>query len=140
MNKEHDKLFADLDAVTEEQIEVDLAAGVWNEQVRPLVQHYLCDLKLTRVEAAADQLDEMQKATQLAVEKAIKAETRATAAFIVAGGAILAAMAAALIAFLALRRLARASSPQWPLSNCLILVHAFPAILTRDDTSRIGSP
>ena len=117
-----------------------LAAGVWNEQVRPLVQHYLCDLKVTRVEAAADQLDEMQKATQLAVEKAINAETRATAAFIVAGGAILAAMAAALIAFLALRRLARASSPQWPLSNCLILVHAFPAILTRDDTSRIGSP
>lgn len=117
-----------------------LAAGVWNEQVRPLVQHYLCDLKVTRVEAAADQLDEMQKATQLAVQKAIKAETRATAAFIVAGGAILAAMAAALIPFLALRRLARASSPQWPLSNCLILVHAFPAILTRDDTSRIGSP
>jgi hypothetical protein len=140
MNKEHDKLFADLDALTEEQIEVGLAAGVWNEQVRPLVQHYLCDLKLTRVEAAADQLDEMQKATQLAVEKAIKAETRATAAFIVAGGAILAAMAAALIPFLALRRLARAGSPQWPLSNCLILVHAFPAILTRDDTSRIGSP
>ena len=140
MNKEHDKLFADLDALTEEQIEVGLAAGVWNEQVRPLVQHYLCDLKLTRVEAAADQLDEMQKATQLAVEKAIKAETRATAAFIVAGGAILAAMAAALIPFLALRRLARASSPQWPLSTCLILVHAFPAILTRDDTSRIGSP
>jgi hypothetical protein len=104
MNKEHDKLFADLDALTERQIEVGLAAGVWNEQVRPLVQHYLYDLKLTRVEAAADQLDEMQKATQLAVEKAIKAETRATAAFIVAGGAILAAMAAALIAFLALRR------------------------------------
>jgi hypothetical protein len=49
MNKEHDKLFADLDALTEEQIEVGLAAGVWNEQVRPLVQHYLCDLKLTRV-------------------------------------------------------------------------------------------
>ena len=40
MNKEHDKLFADLDALTEEQIEVGLAAGVWNEQVRPLVQHY----------------------------------------------------------------------------------------------------
>jgi hypothetical protein len=64
-------------------------------------------------EVCANQLDEMQKATQLAVQKAIKAETRATAAFIVAGGAILAAMAAALIPFLALRRLARASSPQW---------------------------
>jgi hypothetical protein len=38
-NKDHDKLFADLDALTEQQIEVGLAAGVWNEQVRPLVQH-----------------------------------------------------------------------------------------------------
>jgi hypothetical protein len=104
MNKEHDKLFADLEAITEEQIEVGLAAGVWNDQVRPLVQHYLYDLKLTRVEAAADQLHGTHKATQLAVEKAMKAETRATAALIVAGGAILAALAAALIAFLALRR------------------------------------
>jgi hypothetical protein len=52
-NKEHDKLFADLDALTEQQIEVGLAADVWNERVRPLVQHYLYDLKLKRVEAAA---------------------------------------------------------------------------------------
>jgi CHASE3 domain sensor protein len=102
--EEHDKLFADLEALSEKQIEVGLAAGVWNDQVRPLIQHYLYDLKLTRVEAAADQLDEMQKATQLAVEKAVKAETRAIAAFIVAGGAMLAAMGAAFIAFLALRR------------------------------------
>ena len=49
-DKDHDKLFADLDALTEEQIEVGLAAGVWSEQVRPLVQHYLYDLKLKRVE------------------------------------------------------------------------------------------
>ena len=53
-NKDHDKLFADLDALTEQQIEVGLAAGVWNEQVRPLVQHYLYDLQVKRVEAAAD--------------------------------------------------------------------------------------
>ena len=39
-NRDHDKLFADLEALNEEQIEVGLAAGVWNEQVRPLVQHY----------------------------------------------------------------------------------------------------
>src|SRR5262245_30332142 len=102
--EEHDKLFADLEALSEKQIEVGIAAGVWNYQVRTLIQHYLYDLKLTRVEAAADQLDEMQKATQLAVEKAVKAETRAIAAFIVAGGAMLAAMGAAFIAFLALRR------------------------------------
>ena len=41
MAEEHDRLFADLNALTEEQIQVGLAAGVWNEQVRPLVQHYL---------------------------------------------------------------------------------------------------
>jgi hypothetical protein len=66
-NKEHDKLFADLDALTEQQIEVGLAAGVWNDQVRPLVQHYLYDLKLKRVEAAAARLDEMEKAVRLAI-------------------------------------------------------------------------
>src|SRR5262249_10642184 len=38
----------------EQQIELGLAAGVFNEQVRPLVQH----LKLKRVEAAAEELDE----------------------------------------------------------------------------------
>jgi len=55
-NKEHDKLFADLDALNEQHIEVGLAAGVWKVQVRALVQHYLYDLKLKRVEAAADRL------------------------------------------------------------------------------------
>jgi hypothetical protein len=103
-NKDHDRLFADLDALIEEQIELGLAAGVWSEQVRPLVQHYLYDLKLKRVEAAADRLNEMQKAARLAVEEAIKAKTRATAAFILAGGAMVAAMAGAFIAFLALRK------------------------------------
>ena len=37
--EEHDKLFADLEALSEKQIEVGLAAGVWNDQVRPLIQH-----------------------------------------------------------------------------------------------------
>ena len=103
-NKDQDKLFADLDALTEQQIEVGLAAGVWNEQVRPLVQHYLYDLKLKRVEAAADRLTEMEKAVRLAVGEAIKAKTRANEALIIGVGAMLAAMAGALIAFLALRK------------------------------------
>ena len=103
-NKEHDKLFADLDALTEQQIEVGLAADVWNERVRPLVQHYLYDLKLKRVEAAADRLTEMEKAVRLAVGEAIKARTRANEALIIGVGAMLAAMAGALIAFLALRK------------------------------------
>jgi len=103
-NKEHDKLFADLDALTEQQIEVGLAADVWNERVRPLVQHYLYDLKLKRVEAAADRLTEMEKAVKLAVSEAIKAKTRANEALIIGVGAMVAAMAGALIAFLALRK------------------------------------
>jgi len=103
-NKDQDKLFADLDALTEQQIEVGLAAGVWNEQVRPLVQHYLYDLKLKRVEAAADRLNETEKAAQLAVSEAIKAKTRANEALIIGVGAMVAAMAGAFIAFLALRR------------------------------------
>jgi hypothetical protein len=103
-NKEHDKLFADLDALTEQQIEVGLAADVWNERVRPLVQHYLYDLKLKRVEAAADRLTEMEKAVRMAVGEAIKAKTRANEALIIGVGAMLAAMAGALIAFLALRK------------------------------------
>jgi hypothetical protein len=82
---------------------VGLAAGVRSEQVRPLVQHYLYDFKLKRVEAAADRLDEMEKATRLAVEDAGKAKFWATATF-ATGGGMLAAMAAAFIAFLALRR------------------------------------
>jgi len=81
---------------------VGLAAGVWKVQVRPLVQHYLYDLKLKRVEAAAHRLDEMEKATRLAVEEAIKAKARASEAFAV--GAMVAAMAGAFIAFLALRK------------------------------------
>ena len=102
--KDRDKLFADLEALTEEQIEVGLAAGVWSEQVRPLVQHYLYELKLKRIEATAEQHDEMQKAMRVAVEEAANAKMRATIAFILGGGAMLAAMGAAFIAFLALRR------------------------------------
>jgi hypothetical protein len=103
-NREHDKLFADLDALSEEQIQVGLAAGVWSEPVRPLVQHYLYDLKLKRVEAAAEQLDDVREAARVAVEEVVKSRTRATAALIIAGGAMLAAMLAALVAFLALRK------------------------------------
>jgi hypothetical protein len=36
LSKEHEKLFADLAALNEQQIEVGLAAGAWNEQVQPL--------------------------------------------------------------------------------------------------------
>jgi len=71
-NKEHDKLFAELGALNEQQIEVGLAAGVWNEQVQPLVQHYLYDLKLKRVEAAAKELDETRKVARVLLKKLAK--------------------------------------------------------------------
>lgn len=104
MEKDHDKLFADLEALNEEQIEVGLAAGVWSERVRPLVQHYLYELKLKGIEATAERHDEMQKAMRVAIEEAANAKMRATIAFILGGGAMLAAMGAAFIAFLALRK------------------------------------
>jgi hypothetical protein len=56
------------------------------------------------VEAAAEELGDTRKAARVAIEEAGKVKFWATAAFIIAGGGMLAAMAAALIAFLALRR------------------------------------
>ena len=101
---DHEKLIADLDALTEEQIEAGLAAGVWGESVRPLVQHYLYQMTLARIEAAAEQLVRgTSNAAQVAAEDASAAKLRATAALIISAGAMLAAMAAAFIAFLALR-------------------------------------
>jgi hypothetical protein len=101
-------LFADLKALTEEQIEVGLAAGVWSDPLRPLVQQYLLQMKLKRIEEdAAAQLDAVRAVgdvARLAVDEASRAKLRATAAMILAAGAMVAAMAAAFIAFLALRR------------------------------------
>ena len=36
------------------KIQVGLAAGVWSDEIRPWVQHYLYDLKLKRIEVAAE--------------------------------------------------------------------------------------
>jgi hypothetical protein len=74
--KEHDKLFDDLEALNEEQIEWALRLAWGASRSALLVQHYLYDLKLNRIEAA----------------------------FLIADGAMVAAMAAAFIAFLAPRR------------------------------------
>ena len=45
-----DELLAELDRLTQEQIEEGLAAGVWGEPTRPLVQHYLDQMKLDLAE------------------------------------------------------------------------------------------
>jgi len=92
------QLFLDLEALSEEQIEVGLQAGVWGDPARPVVERYLDQMKPGRVEAAASE--------QLAAAReAIKCyEVWAISALIIAGGAMLAAMASAFVAFLALRQ------------------------------------
>ena len=84
-----------------EQIEAALVAGVWGEGGRPTVEHYVLKRKF-----AADQRNAVvtaQQAAKVAMEQAASAKLWATAAFIIAAGAMLAAMAAGLIAFLAVR-------------------------------------
>jgi hypothetical protein len=101
---DRDRLLEDLNALTEEQIEAGLAAGVWGENVRPVVQHHLYQMTWSRIEAAAEQLvRSTDNAAQTALDEASGAKLRATVAIIIAAGAMLAAMASAFIAFLALR-------------------------------------
>jgi hypothetical protein len=95
------QLFLDLEALSEEQIEVGLQQGVWGDPARPVVERYLDQLKLRRVEAAAA---EQLAAAREAVDEARAMKVWAISAFIIAGGAMLAAMASAFVAFLALRQ------------------------------------
>jgi hypothetical protein len=99
MTMQQEVLFNDLNALTEEQIEAGLAAGVWREN-RPFVEQYLDQIRLSRSDAvvAAQGLE----AIRSVVENVRSADLRATIALVVAGGAMLAAMASAFIAFLAL--------------------------------------
>ena len=95
------QLFLDLEALSEEQIEVGLHAGVWGDPARPVVERYLDQMKLGRVEAAAA---EQLAASHEAINEARAMKVWAISALIIAGGAMLAAMASAFIAFLALRQ------------------------------------
>ena len=47
MTMQQEVLFNDLNALTEEQIEAGLAAGVWREN-RPFVKQYLDQIRLSR--------------------------------------------------------------------------------------------
>jgi hypothetical protein len=87
-NRDEHKLFADLDASPRTKIQVGLAAGVWSDEIRPWVQHYLYDLKLKRIEVAAEHFDEVPDAMKLMVDETLKSKTRATAAIIIAVGAM----------------------------------------------------
>jgi hypothetical protein len=99
MTTQQEVLFTDLNALTEDQIEAGLAAGVWREN-RPFVEQYLDQIRLSRADAAASA--QGLEAIRSVVDDARAANFKATIALIVAGGAMLAAMAAAFVAFLAL--------------------------------------
>ena len=102
------QLFLDLESLSEEQIEVGLQAGVWGDPARPVVERYLDQMKLDRMEAAtAEQLAAGRDAigaVREAVDEARAMKMWAISALIISGGAMLAAMAAAFVAFLALRQ------------------------------------
>ena len=101
MTTSQKQLFLDLEALSEEQIEAGLQAGIWGDPARPAVERYLDQMKFGRMEAAAA---EQLAATREAVDEARAMKVWAISALIVAGGAMLAAMASAFIAFLALRQ------------------------------------
>jgi hypothetical protein len=60
MTLNRDQLLDDLDALTEEQIEAGVAADVWGEAGRPLVQHYVLKRRFE-----AKKLDVLQTITLL---------------------------------------------------------------------------
>jgi hypothetical protein len=99
MTTQQELLFTDLNALTEEQIEAGLAAGVWREN-RPFVEQYLDQIRLSRADEAASA--QGLEAIRSVVNDARTANFRATIALMFAAGAMLAAMAGAFIAFLAL--------------------------------------
>ena len=105
MITERDKFFAELDGLTEKEIEARL--DLWDREQLALIQEYL-DRRVsalakpaTQIEAASSVQDDAVVASL--VEVASTANTKATAALILSVGAMLAAMASALVAFLALR-------------------------------------
>jgi hypothetical protein len=99
MTTQQEVLFTDLNALTEDQIEAGLAAGVWRKN-RTFVEQYLDQIRLSRADAAASA--QGVEAIRSVVVDARAANLRATIALIFAAGAMLAAMAAAFVAFLAL--------------------------------------
>jgi hypothetical protein len=96
-----EQLFSELNKMSAEEIEAGLDAGVWGEPSRQLVEHYLDQMQVTTLQLEA--AETAKTAAQLAEGQSRKAISLATAALIVAGGAMVAAIASALVAVLALR-------------------------------------
>ena len=102
---ERDEFFAELDGLTEKEIEARL--DLWDREQLALIQEYLDQRVLVRAKATAAQIKAAPSAQDAVVaslvEVASTANTKATAALILSVVAMLAAMASALVAFLALR-------------------------------------
>ena len=99
---ERDEFFAELNGLTEKEIEARL--DLWDHEQLALIQEYLDQRVLGRVRAEqAAQIKAAPSVVASLVEVASTANTKATAALILSVGAMLAAMASALVAFLALR-------------------------------------
>jgi galactitol-specific phosphotransferase system IIB component len=102
---ERDEFFAELDGLTEKEIEARL--DLWDHEQLALIQEYLDQrvLALAKAEQVAEikAAPSAQDAVASLVEVASTANTKATAALILSVGAMLAAMASAIVAFLALR-------------------------------------
>jgi phytoene/squalene synthetase len=102
-----DEFFAELDGLTE--TEIDARLDLWDQEQLALIQEYLDQRVLGRAKAepppqitAAPSAHDDPVMASL-VEVASTANAKATAALILSVGAMLAAMASALVAFLALR-------------------------------------
>jgi hypothetical protein len=118
---ERDQFFAELDGLTEKEIEARL--DLWDEEQLALIQEYLDQKVLARIKAEQPApvkpgprgakprqtaqikpgLRAQDAVAAPLVEVANSANAKATIALIVSVGAMLAAMASALVAFLALR-------------------------------------
>ena len=103
---EREEFFAELDGLTEKEIEARL--DLWDREQLALIQEYLDQKVLARAKAEQSEQIKAAPSAQDAVaaslaEVASTANTKATAALILSVGAMLAAIASALVAFLALR-------------------------------------
>ena len=82
-----EQLFTDLEAPSEEQIEVGLEAGEWGDPARAAVQRNLDQLRLARVEVAASEAARAAiQAALVASEEASTSKLRATVALITRWG------------------------------------------------------
>jgi hypothetical protein len=92
-----DEFFAELDRLTEKDIEVRLPQ--WDREQLLLVQEYL-EQRRSKVPPADEVARAARDAASAAAEMASKANARATVAFIISVGAMLAAIASAAAIFL----------------------------------------